>query len=236
MKTIKLFLTAGLLALVTSASAQFANATAGGSGTTKAKSQMVKDTENYSRVSVSYNPLKVKFDVEGVSDVKMNGFSAGYTYGLNILKTAPLFVEFGANVMYASGKESDGYEDWSYEQTYNTLSLNVPVSVSYKFSFADKMSLSPFVGLNIRGLLLAKGKYTESSSYYEGEDLSMDINYFDKEDTLDDPWKRVQVGWQIGVGFNYKKLYVGVAYGSDFSEITKKAKLSFTTISLGYNF
>lgn len=229
MKTIKLFLTAGLLALVTSASAQFANATAGGSGTTKAKSQMVKDTENYSRVSVSYNPLKVKFDVEGVSDVKMNGFSAGYTYGLNILKTAPLFVEFGANVMYASGKESDGVEDWSYEQTYNTLSLNVPVSVSYKFSFADKMSLSPFVGLNIRGLLLAKGKYTESSSYYEG------VNYFD-EDTLDDPWKRVQVGWQIGVGFNYKKLYVGVAYGSDFSEITKKAKLSFTTISLGYNF
>ena len=64
----------------------------------------------------------------------------------------------------------------------------------------------------------------------------MDINYFDKEDTLDDPWKRVQVGWQIGVGFNYKKLYVGVAYGSDFSEITKKAKLSFTTIRLGYNF
>ena len=235
MKTIKLFLTAGLLALVTSASAQFANATAGGSGTTKAKSQMVKDTENYSRVSVSYNPLKVKFDVEGASDVKMNGFSAGYTYGLNILKTAPLFVEFGANVMYASGKDSESDGDyWSYEQKYNTLALNVPVSLSYKFSFADKMSLSPFVGVNFRGVLLASGEYTET---YDGESNSMDMNYFDEDEVGEDgKWKRVQVGWQIGVGFNYKKLYVGVAYGSDLSEITKKAKLSFTTISLGYNF
>ena len=216
MKTIKLFLTAGLLALVTSASAQFANATAGGSGTTKAKSQMVKDTENYSRIFVSYNPLKIKIDMEGASDVKMNGFSAGYTYGLNILKTAPLFVEFGANVIY------------------NTLALNVPVSLSYKFSFADKMSLSPFVGVNFRGVLLASGEYTET---YDGESNSMDMNYFDEDEVGEDgKWKRVQVGWQIGVGFNYKKLYVGVAYGSDFSEISKKCKASFTTISLGYNF
>ncbi len=29
-------------------------------------------------------------------------------------------------------------------------------------------------------------------------------------------WNRFQMGWQIGVGFQYKPFYLGVQYGTDF--------------------
>lgn len=51
------------------------------------------------------------------------------------------------------------------------------------------------------------------------------------------PWKRFQVGWQIGlksrIGNNF---IVGVSYGKDFSEIAYKTTVQTTTISMGYCF
>ena len=68
--------------------------------------------------------------------------------------------------------------------------------------------------------------------------LSKKKNNFDKKDTgsKDSQWKRFQMGWQIGIGLNYNKLYVGVSYGKDITELCKKTKLSTTSITLGYNF
>lgn len=261
MKTIKLFLTAGLLAFVTSASAQFANAGDSGSTTASApKKTLLKDTRNYSRIFVSYSPLKLVQDVSGADDVKLSGFSLGYTYGLNIVKDLPLFLDLGVNGTYAA--TTLDYEDLGLsgdllEQKITVASLNIPVSLGYKLSFSEKVSLTPFVGVNFRGMLLGKGKYaitdqsildqlqdagySESDFWNEMETdygIKQESNMFDKDDmgSKDATWKRFQVGWQIGVGLDYKHFYFGLAYGKDFSELYKKCKVSFTTISVGYNF
>lgn len=237
MKTRKLLLTMGLLALVTNVSAQFANASAGRGASAGSRFQLVNNAENFSRVTVSYVPMKLLVDMDGADNMKVNGVAVGYTYGLNILRETPLFVQFGANLLYGSGKQSESGDEWSYEEKLRMLSLNVPVSISYKFGFSEKIFVTPYVGLNFRGNLLASGKYTNSYSM-DGENLSESYkwNYFDKDEVGDEKWNRFQVGWQLGVGLDYKKLYVGIAYGKDFSELFKKGKISVTTISIGYNF
>ncbi len=59
---------------------------------------------------------------------------------------------------------------------------------------------------------------------------------------------RFQMGWQIGVGFEYQKYYLGVQYGTDFipayshkfeyDGATSKPKVNSQAlkISLGYTF
>lgn len=238
MKTLKLLLTMGLLAFVTNVSAQFANATAGRGSSAGSRFQLVNNTENYSRITVSYVPMKMQVDVDDAEDMKVNGVSVGYTYGLNILRETPLFVQFGANLLYGAGKQSSGDDEWSYEEKLHMLSLNVPVSISYKLGFSEKIFVTPYVGLNFRGNLLASGEYTDSYSSMDGEYFSETYkwNYFDKDEAGDGKWNRFQVGWRLGVGLDYKRLYVGIAYGKDFSELFKKGKVSVTTISIGYNF
>lgn len=262
MKKFGLFLTVGFLMVTTGASAQFASAGAGTDQTLseRPKRSLLKETRDYSRIHASYTPLKLTLDVEGAEDVKLNGVSVGYTHGFNIVRELPLFVEFGVNGSYAATTldyEDLGLSSDTFEEKLYVVSLNVPVSLAYKLSFSKQTSLTPFVGVNFRGMLLGKGKYaitdqtwldqmhedgfSDSEIWEEVEakySLKQEMNLFDKGDMggKNAAWKRLQVGWQIGVGLNYKHLYVGLAYGEDFSELYKKCKVAFTTVSLGYNF
>ena len=88
---------------------------------------------------------------------------------------------------------------------------------------------------------MQRSGYSEADFWQEMETdygVKQEQDMFDKDDmgSKDATWKRIQVGWQIGVGLNFKHLHVGLAYGKDFSELYKKCKVPFTTISLGYNF
>lgn len=230
MKANKLFLTLCLLAMATTASAQFANTGAGKSG--KSGSVLVKDTDPYNRIYMSYSPMNLKIDVEGADDIKLTGLTLGYLHGFNLSSNLPLFLEVGGNVAYSYGDID------AIDIDYKLLSVNVPVNVAYKFSFGDSgFSLTPFLGLNFRYNILRKAE--GDLSFYQGLDWDNWWTYdsFDSDTSLYlGEWKRFQVGWQIGVGFNYKKLYVGISYGSDFSEIVKKTKAHTTQISLGLNF
>jgi len=79
----------------------------------------------------------------------------------------------------------------------------------------------------------------DAYDYYDEDELSQEYNLFDKSDmdSSDATWKRLQVGWQIGVNARFSgKFMVGLSYGSDFSEIRKKVKVNTTSISLGYCF
>ncbi len=260
MKKLCFLLTVVFLAVTTSVCAQFANVTAGTVEPSAPKRSLLKDTRNYSRFSVSYMPMKLVMDVSGADDLKMNGVSLGYTHGINIVRDLPLFLEVGVNGVYASTTldyEDLGLTEDLLEQKVQVAALNVPVSLGYKLSFSKQTSLTPFVGVNIRGMLLGKGKYSiadqsildqlQGAGYSESDfwaemeadyGMKQEQNMFDKDDmgSKDATWKRLQIGWQIGVGLNYKHLYIGLAYGKDFSELYKKCKVSFTTVSLGYNF
>lgn len=244
MKTIKIYLTACLLLVATMTFAQFANTKAASSTSTNTRSI---DTNGWSRISVSYNPLKMVFDTQGVDDLSFTGFSLGYTKGFCVSAQLPLFVEAGINGLYATNKE----EEKKIELKTSLFSLNVPVNLVYKFEIPNsEISIVPYVGINFKGNIIGKRKlnYTgdlegisESDLWEAMEDeygIKQETNMFDKEEAggKDAQWKRFQIGWQIGVGLNYNKLYVGISYGKDFTELCKKTKVATTSITLGYNF
>lgn len=251
MKNLKLTLVAGLLSIAATASAQFAN--------TGKSSNVAANTDNYDRITLSYNPQTIIPDYDDADNLGLYGISLGYTKGISISKSYPLFVEVGARLNY-SFKTQDMFEDEDLDSdeeeamdllfnkhhyTTSYMNIAVPVNLAYKFQVKDNVAITPFVGVTLKGNLLAKVSYdielTEEGEDYIDDELleeyEDDVNYFDKKDVGKDyVWNRFQIGWNIGAGVDFNQWYVGFSYGSDFMEIAKKTKTSNWAISLGYNF
>lgn len=243
------------LSVVTLFSAQAQNQTQGGSNAALDFFGKM-DSSDYNRVYVGYNPVNLKWNdfdsLIGDALPFKNGLTVGYLHASNILKGVPLYIEYGGNLMYTFGKDSysDEYDGDLYKEVIkaNLFSVNVPVSLSLRLSFNDnKMSITPYLGLNFRVNLAGNLKYTSKERYYDYYDDVYDsykVNLFDKDDMDDSAVKRFQIGFNCGVGFTYAKYSLGVGYTTDFSSLIKagdedfelKGKLNVVMISLGYNF
>ncbi len=235
MKTFKFYLVAGLMTLSTSAFAQFANTGNNGGGNSTV------DTENYSRIEVSYNPVSVSYDYEGAEDLDMTGFSFGYVKGFSVSKSLPLFVEAGLNLNYAFKSEDKTEDEITMKNKTTALAAGIPVSLAYKYTLNNsEISIVPYLGVDFKFNIIGKNKveYDGPEEYKDYLPDNAEIDYFDKKDVedKDSRWKRFQMGWHIGAGVNYKALYVGLKYGSDFTELCKKTKTSNWAITVGYNF
>lgn len=180
----KLSLIAGMLVLAASAFAQ---------------------SENYSRVEVSYNPITVE-------KLDLTGFTAGYVKAFNVT-SKPLFIEVGGRLTYATGDDS------------KFMQVAVPVNAVYKFTLSDEWSIAPFAGLVAKGNILGE---TESGG--------QKAKWFEKVDEGGLDANRFQAGWNIGVGANYKKFYLGLSYGAEFIELADDTDTSNYAITFGYTF
>lgn len=265
MKTLKLFLTLALTAAVTTASAQFANtgASNASSKSHSGKSVLEKDTESYNRIYVSYSPLALKGFYGAAGKLSLTGVSAGYTHGINLKSDLPLFLEIGGQVSYASGKfdksdlpllslldnmiDDDPMFLLNLEQKHTFVAVSVPVAVSYKLSFADKkFSVAPLIGLNFRYNIIGEFETTINNSMLDTIEPGFSNEIYKIWDNSpsdqmlygprEGDYKGFQIGWQIGLNINYKKLNLGVSYTKDFSKITDTAKASITYVTLGVNF
>ncbi len=70
----------------------------------------------------------------------------------------------------------------------------------------------------------------------------------DAMDGKDNTWNRFQMGWQVGVGVNYERYYLGVQVGTDFipayshkfeyggESVKCKVNTTNVKVSLGYTF
>ena len=132
----KLSLIAGMLVLAASAFAQ---------------------SENYSRVEVSYNPIAVE-------DLDLTGITAGYVKAFNVT-SKPLFIEVGGRLTYATGDDS------------KFMQVAVPVNAVYKFTLSDDWSIAPFAGLVAKGNILGETEVGGSKSKWFDED-GLDGNRF----------------------------------------------------------
>lgn len=187
----------------------------------------VGEFPNYNRVHISYAPMSFSGDYGKYWDTA-SGFAFGWLGGWSVSKTMPLYVEGGLNLKY--NHSSEEYDGVKVSDTF--LSANVPVNVSYKYSIpgVDGLSLAPYVGLHLTGNIIGEEKYESS---YDDEKGS----FFSEDDMgKDNTANRLQFGWQIGVGVNYKALYVGVGYSSEFTEYLKKVNTGGLTLTLGLNF
>lgn len=233
---------------------------------TSAQSTTPKETtalaNGWNTVYFQWNPSS--FVPEKGDDQSFTGLSLGWSKAFSLSTTTPLFLETGVGLQYSFYSEEDDEDfyipmsyDFSYEGTlttkykYNGWGLKVPIHLMYRWDIPNSnISLVPFAGINFRYNLSGKLK-TEYAIYMDNfgdldeeelEDLGfedVDYNVFDKKDMggSKNTWKRFQIGWELGVKARFnEKFLVGVSYGSDFSEISKKVKIHTTSITLGYCF
>ena len=228
MKRMKFLLVACLLGIAATASAQFVN-----SGSSSSAGSTTGDV--WEGLRVSYMPMTMVYDVTGAEDTDLTGFSLGYVKSFGVSSTAPLFVETGLNLSYATySEEKEEGKYYSAEVKLNMMSLTAPVNLVYKYALSEEVSILPYAGVYLRGNLFGKYK-TETS--YDGETESTKLDLFDEKDMgKDGVYKRLQLGWQIGVGLHYNNIALRLSYGKDFSEIAKKTKVATTTMSVGLNF
>ena len=234
------FLVVALLVMTTSAFAQFTqsnNAVETKSSFNGGNFFSKMSTDDYSRLFVGYNPVSADWkDLE--SQIKKmipmeNGLTVGYMYGKNVLKSLPLYVEFGANVGWIFGKHDDNESEGDYkvttENSLNMFSLNIPVNVAFRFSFNDnKVAVTPYLGLNFRFNMAGTLKSTTVMSYYdEYEDENykatqiLTQNLFSSEelDTEDED------AWDVD----------GDEYDSTMKASTGMGDMAFKRFQVGFN-
>lgn len=183
--------------------------------------------QGYNRIGASYEleSLSAKY----VDDYNLNGFGVSYIHGFGLSKSIPLYLETGLKM--SMGFHSDSYKDYGYEITEDItkMSFSVPVNVAYKVNFGNDMSLLPYLGLNFKINALANAKYTEEE---DGDKYSETVNLLKGDDSAN----VFQLGWHVGVGFNFHSLYAGLSYGTDFIKFAEYVNSSTFNITLGYTF
>lgn len=165
-----------------------------------------KKGSGYNRISVSYKSFKIE-------DMTMNGVSLDWTKGISLSSSSPLYLETGVGLMYASKSEDADF----YSSKY--LGVTIPIDVTYKFAIGESgVKIAPFAGIYLRGNIIG------SSEDEYGDDYDWD------------GLKRINVGYLVGVGFEYKALYLGVSYGGDLNEMAEDVKSNTFAATVGVTF
>lgn len=248
-------LAVALLAMATSASAQFVQSTTtqlAQNNTANYSSALAgMSTAEYARFYGGYNIVGIEWsdyqsELEKVIPFQ-KGFTLGYLKATNAVENMPIFLEYGANVMYSFGESEMYYEDfydYNEKASINMISVNVPINLSLKYELNNNLSVAPYVGANFRFNIASTIKY-EAEVYAENTySESYDIDMLD--DSYDEAGEaaagRFQLGLNYGVGVNYNNIYIGIGQTTDLSNIMDSedeemtGKFGFTTISVGINF
>lgn len=221
----------GLFLLTVSAPAQLVRSR------TFDEKEKVRVRTGYDRVSVGYDIMLVDARIK-----ILNGVNFQYAHGFKIAKV-PLFLELGTSFHYNTGqyityeKMVNNFVMQKYRDKLENVSLRIPINVSYRFNVGDRLSLQPYTGVNFKLNVFSRlHKYRFFQDY--GKDNPQ--NYAEK---INDE-NKFQIGWQIGMGLNISKVWVGLNYGLDFRPIAKVRTNSGSfnwhssqvAASLGYTF
>lgn len=248
MKRLYALLVVAFMAITPSLSAQsasFYNAT-------RDAEKMIKQmpTNNYYRAYVGYNSAHVNWkDYGPLGEIMFpikNGFTLGYLESRHVLKGLPLFVEYGANIQYLSGKEDlMNISVIGHNYKASIFSLNIPVNAAFRLSFEnDTIAVTPFAGLNFR-YNLAGNRTDEYENPLSGKVETKTTKLFDKSTNENGAFNRFQMGVNFGVAVTYKVYTLSVSRVADIFKLANinnanyfvdKGRLGVTTISFGYAF
>ena len=176
------------------------------------------------------------------SSPTFNGFSVKFVHGWALSKRYPLYIDAGLRLnmnFYSKTLEVDKNYKYDYKSTVSSkmMSLSVPINISYRLGISDGISIQPYTGINFKVNVL--GDIT-STVEYDGEKESETRSWFEEDYGA----KRFQMGWQIGLGVNFQKFYLGLEYGIDFMNLykpkidysgIKSINTSHVEVSLGIN-
>lgn len=243
---INLFLTSVLMLVSTSLFAQF----------TQVNGKLSRNSENgWKSFYVQYNSIGAKrflkdddqfyFDnwmdrcrkgfIEECLKSNLDGITMGYNYAR---KVNPIFLEYWGAIQYGWYSNFGRYPDtaWSVKVKLSIISIKVPISALYHIQLPNSdMGLEPNAGFDFRFNVYGKIKGAEIANVED----EYSVNLFDSDNCNDEPLKRFQIGWHIGLNAVYKSVFLGVSYGSDLSKIYDGyagVKLNMTSITAGIRF
>lgn len=178
--------------------------------------------------------IQKMIDDSGLSE-KLNAFSIGYNRAINLTPSAPLYLEIGAALQYAFYSDEIDLDDYHETKiTGSMLTAKIPVSLLYHVAIPNSdFAIEPFAGIDFKYNIIGTAKSEETYNYY-GEtkkDEDKIDNIFDKKDCDGHPANRFQAGWHVGANFVYKKAFIGISYGQDFSKFHDDIDLKFNTLS-----
>lgn len=214
-KIFKLFVAAALMAVSTSAMAQYV------------------DTDNYMRYQVSFAANRMtNTDAAGFEGINPKGLSAGVILGNSVSNRLPIFVEYGANLHWShSVKDFASLGDFKFSY----MNVAVPLNGVYKYTLNDKVAFSGHAGLNFKVNFMAR--CTDPTDHKYSLLSKKDMEGRDNRASI------FQLGGQIGCGVHLNHFYLGWQYQSDFMPFLKedawqgfsdKHKFHTNYITLGY--
>lgn len=175
-------------------------------------------------------------DNSGLSE-KLNAFSIGYNRAINLTPSTPLYLEVGAALQYAFYSDEvdlDDYRETTLKITGSMLTAKIPVSLLYHVAIPNSdFAIEPFAGIDFKYNIIGTAKSEETYNYYDETKKDEDKidNIFDKKDCDGHQANRFQAGWHVGANFVYKKAFIGISYGQDFSKFHDDIDLKFNTLS-----
>lgn len=178
--------------------------------------------------------IQEMIDDSGLSE-KLNALSIGYNRAINLTPSAPLYLEIGAALQYAFYSDEVDLNDY-YETKFtgSMLTAKIPVSLLYHVAIPNSdFAIEPFAGIDFKYNIIGTAKSEETYKNYgetKKDEKKID-NIFDKKDCDGHPANRFQAGWHVGANFVYKKAFIGISYGQDFSKFHDDIDLKFNTLS-----
>jgi hypothetical protein len=167
----------------------------------------------------------VRFGLTGATltgDLDM-GMKTGMTLagvvGLRASDSTPVFLESGLYYTERGGK------DGKARVGYNNL--EIPIIVKYGIKATDEIALLPFIGPYFSYAFSGKTKIEEGGA-------TVSVGTFDEK-----KWtglKRANMGFKIGCGAEYNKLYLEVGYQLGITNLSKDEDLSGHSNALFVNF
>ncbi len=188
-----------------------------------------------SRATISYDVSKLS---GGDRAINIMGSSVGYSTSFCISQKSSLDIELGAKLSYGFYGLSMTYVDTYTETTKNTLtmmSLSLPINISYTLPINDKIELIPYAGLSIKANVLALATDTYVNHSYTTDNYEYSYNMLSDVDTTES-WSIAQLGAQVGIGMNISRIYVGLCYYQDLTELSDGYKFNTLSVNVGLNF
>lgn len=197
-------------------------------------------------------PTKATFKEDGYKESENLyksgvGVSVGAIYNLPIV--ANFYFEPGVSLFYNTWKNNlddldKEYRDYINHNSYRQTGIRIPLNLGYHFDFTDDFKVSVFTGPQLQ--------VGFSCDNYVGAKVESDGETFESHEAPsmysgDEGFNRFNMSWNVGVGFTYKKLYLGVTGSMEMTNMMRYKKesgddWSYTAhmntvgIALGYNF
>ncbi|MGP1476619.1 MAG: porin family protein [Phocaeicola sp.] len=152
------------------------------------------------------------------------GLTLGGVVGLRVSETNPLFLESGLYYTERGGKK--GKERVGYNN------LEIPLLIKYGFRAQD-VAFLPFIGPYFSYAISGKTKYT-------ADGVTISTGSFDEHKAPTGGLKRANMGFKLGCGVEYNKMYAELGYQFGVTNVCKKDDLSARSnalfVNIGINF